>query len=82
MLTADGGLAPSLHDPVINIVEGPATNCTLSPTCIASADSTGGGAPEVATYTNTTTAPKQLFVIVANGDDAPDLTFSLTVAIP
>ncbi len=80
---ADGGLPPSVQNPVINIVEGPVANCTLSPTCVASADMAVEAMPETVSYTNSTTATKQLFVVVSNDASAVDLSAtSVTIAIP
>jgi hypothetical protein len=66
-------------DPVIDLIEGPAANCTNTAVCLASADTGTSGGAETATYTNSGTTTKTVFVVV--GSYSRMMTFDLTIAI-
>ncbi len=69
----------SMADPVINLIDGPASNCTNTPTCLDSSDDPQNDqAPETVTFQNTTAAAKTVFIVVGSYSTGP---FSLTVAL-
>lgn len=70
----------TMADGVINILPGPASNCSVMPAvaCLASADANStNGAPEVATYTNGSTAQTVLVLLSKYSDPATPMDYSV-----
>ncbi len=68
-------------DGIINVLPGPASNCTAMPAvaCLASADAfgTGSSAPEVVTYTNGSAAQTVLVIVSKYSDPMTPMTYDV-----
>ncbi|MBM4779351.1 MAG: hypothetical protein GQE15_16715, partial [Archangiaceae bacterium] len=70
-------------DPTINFVAGPAANCVVGASCLASVDNGAGGGNETLTWLNTGSQPQQVFIVIGNysATVTPDAAFSLAITI-
>jgi hypothetical protein len=76
------GANAATFDPAINIVLGPASACDAAPfTCLASGDDGGDGAPDTATWANTTGAAQTVFVIVDTYFRSGEMDFDVIATV-
>ena len=69
----------AMEDLIINIIDGAALTCNDVMVCADGADMGFDGDPETATFTNSTGAPRTVFVQVSGYDTG--LNYSLTTTI-
>ncbi len=71
------------EDLVLNVIDGPATNCNNVTACLLTVNDGFEGDPEIATYANSTAAPKTVFVEVSGypAAGAATINFSITLAV-
>lgn len=75
------GVPDAMADIVLNVIEGPATNCNAGQvTCVASADRGSDGQEDRLTWTNSSAAAKTVFVVVSSYRAGP-MTYSLEVTV-
>lgn len=66
-------------DPVLNLIEGPASNCNDTPTCLATSDDLfDGTVPEEVMYTNSAAAAKTVYLVIGSYAQG---TFSLNIQL-
>jgi len=80
-LTATVDPTPANFDPAIYLLSGPASTCDTAPIqCLASADSGGSGANDVASYTNTGSSPRDVEILI-DGFSLTGNAYSLIVTL-